>query len=87
MREIFRYAIASGKADIDPVPSLRGALKPSPKGHHAAITPDELPAFLRALEKIEGRMFVPTKVMFRLMMMTFSSPACKPQTWQNRAPV
>lgn len=85
--QIFRYAIASGKADIDPVPSLRGALKPSPKGHHAAITPDELPAFLRALEKIEGRMFVPTKVMFRLMMMTFSSPACKPQTWQNRAPV
>jgi integrase len=69
--QIFRYAIASGKADIDPVPSLRGALKPSAKGHHAAITPDELPEFLRVFEKIEGRMFVPTKVMFRLMMMTF----------------
>ena len=69
--QIFRYAIASGKADTDPVPSLRGALKPSTNGHHAAITADELPAFLRAFEKIEGRMFVPTKVMFRLMMMTF----------------
>ncbi len=69
--QIFRYAIASGKADNDPVPSLRGALKPSTNGHHAAITADELPAFLRAFEKIEGRMFVPTKVMFRLMMMTF----------------
>ena len=69
--QIFRYAIASGKADTDPVPSLRGALKSSPKGHHAAITPDELPAFIRAFEKIEGRMFVPTKVMFRLMMLTF----------------
>ena len=69
--QIFRYAIASGKADTDPVPSLRGALKPSSNGHHAAITADELPAFLRAFEKIEGRMFVPTKVMFRLMMMTF----------------
>ncbi len=67
--QIFRYAIASGKAEIDPVPSLRGALKPSAKGHHAAITPDELPEFIRAFEKIEGRMFVPTKVMFRLMMM------------------
>lgn len=69
--QIFRYAIASGKADVDPVPSLRGALKATAKGHHAAITPDELPEFLRAFEKIEGRMYPPTKVMFRLMMMTF----------------
>lgn len=69
--QIFRYAIACGKADVDPVPSLRGALKPTTNGHHAAITADELPEFLRAFEKIEGRMFVPTKVMFRLMMMTF----------------
>jgi integrase len=68
---IFRYAIASGKAEIDPVPSLRGALKPTEGGHHAAITADELPQFLRDFAKIEGRMFVPTKVMFRLMMMTF----------------
>ena len=28
--QIFRYAIASGKADTDPVPNLRGALKPTP---------------------------------------------------------
>jgi integrase len=69
--QIFRYAIASGKADNDPVPSLRGALKPTVNGHHAAITADGLPEFLRAFQKIEGRMFVPTKVMFRLMMMTF----------------
>ena len=69
--QIFRYAIATGKAENDPVPNLRGALKPSLNGHHAAITPDELPEFIRAFEKIEGRMFVPTKVMFRLMMMTF----------------
>jgi integrase len=69
--QIFRYAIACGKAEVDPVPSLRGALKASTNGHHAAITADDLPEFLRAFEKIEGRMFVPTKVMFRLMMMTF----------------
>lgn len=69
--QIFRFAIAEGKADTDPVPSLRGALKATAKGHHAAITPDDLPEFIRAFEKIEGRMFVPTKVMFRLMMMTF----------------
>ena len=69
--QIFRYAIAAGKADTDPVPSLRGALKPGTRGHHAAITADDLPDFLRAFAKIEGRMFLPTRVMFRLMMMTF----------------
>ncbi|MFZ6758121.1 tyrosine-type recombinase/integrase [Undibacterium sp. Ji50W] len=69
--QIFRFAIASGKADSDPVPNLRGALKPIAKGHHAAITPDEIPEFIQAFKKIEGRMFVPTKVMFRLMMLTF----------------
>lgn len=69
--QIFRFAIAEGKAEINPVPSLRGALKPSAKGNHAAITPDDLPDFIRAFEKIEGRMFIPTKVMFRLMMLTF----------------
>ena len=69
--QIFRFAIAEGKADTDPVPSLRGALKATAKGHHAAITPDELPEFIRAFERIEGRMFIPTKVMFRLMMLTF----------------
>lgn len=69
--QIFRYAVATGVAEFDPVPSLRGALKPTAKGHHAAITPDELHDFLRAFEKIEGRMYVPTRVMFRLMMLTF----------------
>jgi integrase len=69
--QIFRFAIAEGKADFDPLPNLRGALKPTAKGHHAAITVDELPEFLSAFRKIEGRMYVPTKVMFRLMMMIF----------------
>lgn len=41
--QVFRYAIATGRAEVDPIPSLRGALKPRAKGHHPAITPDELP--------------------------------------------
>lgn len=69
--QIFRYAIASGKAEVDPVPSLRGALKTSEGGHHAAITPDELPEFLRVLEKNEGRMFIPTRILMRLMLIIF----------------
>jgi integrase len=50
---------------------LRGALKAGADGHHAAITPDELPEFIRALEKNEGRMFISTRILMRLMMMTF----------------
>lgn len=69
--QIFNFAIASGKATANPIPSLRGALKATAKGHHAAITSDELPAFLDAFEKIEGRMYAPTRIMFRLMMLTF----------------
>lgn len=68
---IFRYAIATGKAENNPIPNLRGALKSVPKGHHAAITPDELPAFISAFEAIEGRMYPATRIMFRLMMLTF----------------
>lgn len=48
--QIFRYAIATGRAENDPIPNLRGALKAIPKGHHAAITPDDLPEFIRTLE-------------------------------------
>jgi integrase len=69
--QIFRFAVATGVAEVDPVPSLRGALKPSMGGHHAAITPDELPAFIKALEANEGRMFIPTRILMRLMMLTF----------------
>lgn len=69
--QIFRYAIAEGRAEVDPVPSLRGALKTSEGGHHAAITPDDLPEFIRALEKNEVRMFIPTRILMRLMMLTF----------------
>jgi integrase len=69
--QIFRYAVATGIAEYDPVPSLRGALKPAAKGHHAAITPDDLPDFIRALEKNEVHMFTPTRILVRLMMLVF----------------
>lgn len=36
--QIFRYAIATGLADRDPSADLKGALKPRPKRHFAAIT-------------------------------------------------
>ncbi len=69
--QIFRYAVATGVAEYDPVPSLRGALRPTPRGHHAAITPDELSEFLRILAKNEVHMSPPTRILTRLMLLVF----------------
>lgn len=69
--QIFRYAISSGVAEYDPVPSLRGALKATSRGHHAAITTDEMPEFFCAWAKAEAHMTTPTRILMRLMMLIF----------------
>jgi integrase len=47
---VFRYAIATGRADRDAAADLRGALKPTNPEHFAAVTdPDALGELLRAL--------------------------------------
>ena len=69
--QIFRFAIAKGLIKYNPVPDLRGALKPRAKGHHAAIGTDDLPAFLVALQKNEAEMYLPTRILMRLMMLVF----------------
>ncbi len=49
--QVMRYAVATGRAEIDPTPSLRGALKPVVVKHRAAITDKALlGAFLRAVD-------------------------------------
>lgn len=68
---VFRFAIAKGVVKYNPVPDLRGALKPRIKGHHAAIGTDELPEFLKALASVEAGMFLPTRIMMRLMLLVF----------------
>lgn len=69
--QVFRYGIAKGLIKYNPVPDLRGALKPRARGHHAAIGTDELPAFLEALQRNEAEMFLPTRILMRLMMLVF----------------
>lgn len=68
---IFDFAIASGIAENNPMPALRAALKPRIKGHHAAILVADLPEFLQTLQKNEARMYPPTKILMRLMLLTF----------------
>ncbi|WP_341675228.1 integrase arm-type DNA-binding domain-containing protein [Niveibacterium sp. SC-1] len=69
----FRYAIATGRAERDPCPDLRGAI-PSPKTEHmAAITsPKEAAELLRAIDAFRGTFVV--RCALRLAPMLFVRP-------------
>jgi integrase len=52
---VFRFAIATGRAESDPTVALRGAIKPPRVRHHAAVTdPRQLGDLLRALWSYRG---------------------------------
>ncbi|WP_415911629.1 tyrosine-type recombinase/integrase [Neptuniibacter sp. QD37_11] len=53
--QVFRFAIATGRAERDPTPDLKGALKPAPTKHFAAITtPKEAGRLMTAIDQFEG---------------------------------
>jgi Integrase len=53
--QIFRYAVATGRAERDPTGDLKGALPPRRKKHHAAITdPKQAMELLRAIDGYQG---------------------------------
>ncbi len=54
--QIIRYAIATGRAESDPTPSLRGALPPTKGGHMAAPAddPKAVGGMLRAFDAFKG---------------------------------
>ena len=69
--EIFRYAIAVGKADRDPSNDIKEALKPIKKGHFASIDPSELPELLSVLNSNKARLYPTTINAMKLMLLTF----------------
>lgn len=63
--QIFRYAIATGRATIDPTAGLKGALAPIYSTRRAAITePDKVGELLRAIEGYTGGLVVRTALLF-----------------------
>jgi integrase len=71
--QVFRYAVATGRAERDPSADLRGALPPANDKHHASITdPKAVGALLRAIEGYQGS-FV-TKCALRLAPFVFVRP-------------
>lgn len=71
--QVFRYAVASGRAERDPSADLKGVLKPRRKKHHAAITePTEVGKLLVAIDGFEGTPVVKTAL--QLSPMLFQRP-------------
>ncbi|BCS86831.1 tyrosine-type recombinase/integrase [Pseudodesulfovibrio sediminis] len=60
MSQIFRYAIAAGRAERDPAADIKGAIPPSRKvKHHASITdPNKIKTLLRAIDAFDGTLVV-----------------------------
>jgi integrase len=57
--QVFRYAIATGRAERDPTADLRGALAPIKVTNRAAVTdPREVAQLLRALHGYQGHFIV-----------------------------
>jgi integrase len=67
--QIFRYAIATGRAERDPSRDLRGALKTAKVKNRAYIKPDELPDFYTKLEKAD--LHALTKLALHFLIHTF----------------
>jgi integrase len=71
--QVFRYAIATGRARRDPSADLRGALPPVPEKHHAALTrPADVAGLMRAITGYQGSFA--TRCALRLAALTFVRP-------------
>lgn len=69
---IFRYAIQTDRATVNPAAELRGALKTRKVTHRATIARSELPSFFAKLRGYDGR--PETRLAIRLLMLTFVRP-------------
>jgi len=71
--QVFRYAVATGRAERDPAADLKGALPPKKVKHHAAIIdPKEICALLRAIDGYTGHFVV--KCALRIAPLVFVRP-------------
>lgn len=70
---IMRYAVATGRAERDPTPDLKGAIPPAKETHRAALTePAKVAELLRAFDAFSGS--YPVQCALRLAPMLFVRP-------------
>jgi len=71
--QVFRYAVATGRAERDPTDDLRGALPPPKEKDHASIIdPKRIAELLRAIDPYQG--YFATKCALRLAPLVFVRP-------------
>ena len=71
--QVFRYAVATGRAEQDPSAAMRGALPPVKGGHFAALTdPKQIGPLLRVLDNYKGSLIV--RYALRLAPLVFVRP-------------
>ncbi len=66
---VMRFAVATGRADRDPCPDLRGALKSAPVKHMKALDSAEVPELLRQIDEYDGHQ--QTRFALKFMSLTF----------------
>ncbi len=71
--QVFRYAVATGRAERDITTDLKGALRPVKSKNFAHLSEKQLPVFLKELDKYDtdynGNVL--TKLAFKLLILTF----------------
>jgi integrase len=70
-RGVFRFGIATGKCTRDPSADLTGAFETRKTQHYPALQIEEMPEFLKALERNDARLFPQTRRGVKLLMLTF----------------
>lgn len=68
---VFKYAIATGRADNDPTYGLEAAMKKFKRGHYASVSVDEFPEFLSCLNDYQPHIHRQTYLALRLLLLTF----------------
>lgn len=66
---IFRYAVATLRADADPAAALKGAIHRPKVEHHKPLSRDQVGDFVKALDSYGG--YRTTVIALRLMLLTF----------------
>ncbi len=81
--QVFRYAVATGRAERDITPDLRGALPPAKGEHFAAITePKQVAELLRAIDGYQGAL--PSVCALKLAPLVFVRPGeLRAAEWQH----
>lgn len=71
--QVFRYAIATGRAERDPSGDLKGALPPTRVKHHSSITePKQIGELMRAINSYSGSFI--TAIALKLSALLFVRP-------------